>query len=149
MKKSRLLIALTITLFCISTKAWAKQDNIEKIFSESFKKGIPVQIANVRDKGYTIKFDNGGGVNGKPVRSGGTSFTADEIWFLVGNVDAFNLYSYTAGKKYAVKLENTNSGAAATMTTAEDATLFTLVKKEEGVYAISPKENVNVSFNMF
>ena len=149
MKKSFFLIAFAITLLCFSTRAWAKQENIEKIFSESFKKGIPVQIANARDKGYTIKFDSDGQVNGKPVRSGGASFTADDIWFLVGNADAFSLYSYTAGKKYAVKLESTNSGTAATMTTAEDATIFTLVKKDEDVYAISPKENVNVSFNMF
>lgn len=117
----------------------------ENIFSASFKKGTPVLITNNRDKGYAIRTS----AEDAAVTSGSTSFSAEEIWYLVGNSDAFKLYNHATGKKRALKLESSASGAAASMTSEKEATLLTLVPNENGGYAITPKENRGESFNMF
>ena len=149
MRTVRIFTALAIMLFCTATSTWARHDSIDDIFSESFKKGIPVQITNYRDNGFTLKFSTEKGIADKAVQSGAASFTVSDIWYLVGNAEAFKLYSHTAGKRYAVKLESAENGAAATMTNEKEATWLTIVKKEDNGYTISPKENSNVSFNMF
>ena len=115
------------------------------IFSKTFSKGTPVQITNNRDKGFAIRLGN----DGTTVTSGSTAYGENEVWYLVGEASAFRMYSHKGGKKLALKLENSESGAAATMTAAENATLLTLTLQQDGSYAISPKENPLQSFNMF
>ncbi len=115
------------------------------IFSKTFSKGTPVQITNNRDKGFAIRLGN----DGTTVTSGSTAYVENEVWYLVGEASAFRMYSHKGGKKLALKLENSESGAAATMTAAENATLLTLTLQQDGSYAISPKENPLQSFNMF
>lgn len=149
MKTFRFFTLLTIMLFCTATSIQAKQENKSLLFSESFKKGTPVMITNSRDCGYAIKFNGEGTVAGKPVKSGTASYTPDEIWYMVGNADAFKLYSHSAGKRYALKLENTTEGTAATMASEQEATWLTITPHGNGCYAISPKGNSNASFNMF
>ena len=83
--------------------------NAQEFFSEAFKNGIPVHITNNRDKAYTIK----AGEVGKDAKSGMAAYTADEIWYLVGNADGFRMYNHSMGKKYALKVEGNESGAAA------------------------------------
>ena len=117
----------------------------ENIFSESFKKGIPVQITNNRDKGYAIRLAD----DGVTVTSGNASYSEEEIWYLVGNAGQFRLYSLKGGKKLALKLDGTAAEAAATMCPAKEATTLTLTKQEKGGYAISPAGNPEQSFNMF
>ncbi len=149
MKTNRLLLLLTVIMFGITTNAQEQQNGIESIFSESFRNGTPVQITNNRDKGFSIKFINAKDVADSPIGSGTASYTTEDIWYMVGNAEAFKLYNHTSGKKYALKLEGTESGAAATMAKAEEATLLTLTAKEDGSYTISPKVNPSMSFNMF
>ena len=96
MKKTRQLLTALLLVVALSS-AHAQ----EGIFSESFKKGIPVHITNNRDKGYAIK----AGEAGKDAKSGPASYTADEIWYLVGNADGFKMYNHALGKKHALKLE--------------------------------------------
>lgn len=149
MNTNRFFTALTAMLFCFTTYVFAGNRNLEKIFSESFKKGIPVQITNYRDKGFAIRFNSNGNITEEPVGSGMASYTTEEFWYLVGNADAFKLYSHSAGKKHALKLENTEEGAVATMASEKDATWLTVTAQENGGYAISPKGNSDVSLNMF
>ena len=149
MKTNRLLLLLTVIMFGITTNAQEQQNGIESIFSESFRNGTPVQITNNRDKGFSIKFINAKDVADSPIGSGTASYTTEDIWYMVGNAEAFKLYNHTSGKKYALKLEGTESEAAATMAKAEEATLLTLTAKEDGSYTISPKVNPSMSFNMF
>ena len=139
MKRNILLYALL--LFAGISTAIAQ----ENIFSESFKKGIPVQITNNRDKGYAIRLAD----DGITVTSGNTSYSNEEIWYLVGNAEQFRLYSLKGGKKLALKLDGTATEAAATMRPAKEATTLTLTKQEKGGYAISPAGNPKLSFNMF
>ena len=119
--------------------------NAQEIFSKSFRRGTPVHITNNRDKGYAIKASNAG----IAVASGTSSYTANELWYLVGNADNFTLYNYTAGEKMAVKLESYASGAAATMVSANNATPLTLTQQSDGSYTISPKGETGQSLNMF
>ena len=149
MKTLKPFLLLIVFLFSTATNALAKQNNIDNIFSKSFKEGIPVQITNNRDKGYAIKYKNQQQPIGCPVGSGSASFTNEDIWYLVGTAEAFKLQSYTAGKNYAVKLEGTTSGDAAVMASVEDATWLTITANENGGYTISPKEKPSTSLNMF
>ena len=144
MKTNRFIYALAVML-SFTASALAGSNAVEGIFSKSFKKGIPVLITNNRDKGYSIKADR----SDMPVKSGMASYTAEDIWYLVGNADAFKLYSHTFGGRYAVRLEETGSGAAATMAEEKEATWLAIVEKENGGYAIVPKDNHGMSFNMF
>ena len=139
MKRNILLYAL---LFFAGISTAIAQENI---FSESFKKGIPVHISNNRDKGYAIK----AGEAGKDAKSGPASYTADEIWYLVGNADGFKMYNHALGKKHALKLESNESGAAAMMADEKEATILTITAQKDGSYAISPKSAPEMSFNMF
>ena len=118
MKRNILLYALL--LFAGISTAIAQ----ENIFSESFKKGIPVQITNNRDKGYAIRLAD----DGITVTSGNASYSDEEIWYLVGNAGQFRLYSLKGGKKLALKLDGTAAEAAATMCPAKEATTLTLTK---------------------
>ena len=139
MKRNILLYAL---LFFAGISTAIAQENI---FSESFKKGIPVHITNNRDKGYTIRLAD----DGATVTSGNASYSEEEIWYLVGNADEFRIYSLKGGKKLALKIDGTATEAAATMCPAKDATPLKLTKQEKGGYAISPADNTGLSFNMF
>lgn len=136
-------------LLGVTTSAWGQQENAASVFSSSFKKGKPVQITNNRDKGFSIKFNDKNNIAGEAVKSGATSYTTEDIWYLVGNAENFKMYSHVAGSKYALKLDGTESGVAATMVPEKEATVLTLTKQEDNSYAISPKANPSVSFNMF
>lgn len=114
-------------------------------FSNSFSKGTPVHISNNRDKAYAIKAAKAG----EAVKSGTSAYTADEIWYLVGTADGFKMYNHATGKKRALKLESSESGAAAIMSNDKEATMLTLIEQQDGSYAIAPKENSGMSFNMF
>ena len=148
MKKIKIFLALLV-IMSITINAFGQQENIETIFSKSLKNGTPVQITNNRDKGYSIKFNSAKVPTGMPVQSGSASYTTEDIWYLVGNAEGFKMYNYNAGKKYALKLDGTANEAAATMGKAEEATTLVLTKQQDNSYAISPKENPAMSFNMF
>ena len=149
MKKGRISSLLFVMFLSITTNAWGMQENIEKIFSSSFKNGTPINITNNRDKGFSIKSAKPEKTTGMPVRSGSASYTTEDIWYFVGNADGFKMYSHEYGKNYAVKLNGTENGAEAVMSKAEEATILILTEQEDKSYAISPKENPDMSFNMF
>ena len=144
MKTRRIHLLITLLFAGISAATANTQAN-NGIFSKSFAKGTPVQITNNRDKGYAIRLSD----DGITVTSGSTSYSEQEIWYLVGNAESFTLYSHKAGKRVALKLESNDSGAAAKMGKTSDATPLTLTPQEDGSYTISPKENPAQSFNMF
>ncbi len=149
MKTNRIFLAMLVMLLSITTSAWGQQENAASVFSSSFKKGKPVQITNNRDRGFSIKFNKKNNITGEAVKSGATSYTTEDIWYLVGNAENFKMYSHVAGSKYALKLDGTESGVTATMVPEKEATILTLTKQEGNSYAISPKANPGVSFNMF
>lgn len=149
MKTNRIFLAMLVMLLSITTSAWGQQENAASVFSSSFKKGKPVQITNNRDRGFSIKFNKKNNITGEAVKSGATSYITEDIWYLVGNAENFKMYSHVAGSKYALKLDGTESGVAATMVPEKEATVLTLTKQEDNSYAISPKANPSVSFNMF
>ena len=149
MKKSKIVSLLLVLMLNTATNVWGQKENIEAIFSNSFKNCTPVQIANNRDKGFSIKFCDTENPVGKPVKSGSASYTTEDIWYLVGNADGFKMYSHNSGKKYALKLNDTGNEAQATMEKAEEATTLILTKQADNSYTISPKENPKMSFNMF
>lgn len=120
----------------------------EQFFSTSFRKGVPVHITNNRNKEYAIKL-NGKAEKEVPVNSGNATYEENEIWYLVGTVDEFKMYSHVAGKKLALKLNGTENGAEALMTDAGNATSLAMKQHDDGSFTISPKENDAVSFNMF
>ena len=140
MKKTRQLLTALLLVAALSS-AHAQKG----IFSKAFKKGTPVHITNNRDKAFALK----AGDAGNDVKSGQEAYTADEVWYLVGNADGFRLYNHALGKRYALKLEGNESGAAAIMTREKEATLLTITPQEDGSYAISPKDVTGQSFNMF
>ena len=140
-------LALTLlTAAATATMAFAQESTL---FSASPAKGTPVQISSNRDKGYVIKSNGGPRAAEMPVASGMASYTADEVWYLVGDADGFRLYNHESGDKLALKLGNVSSGAEATMAAAKEATTLVLNKQEDGSFTISPKENPELSFNMF
>ena len=149
MKKGKISSLLLVILLSIAANAWGMQESIENIFSSSFKKGTPIHITNSRDKGFSIKINNTKNPIGKPIGSGPASYTTEDIWYFIGNADGFKMYSHECGKKYAVKLNGTANETQATMVKAEDATTLILTKQADNSYAISPKENPSMSFNMF
>ena len=149
MKKSKIFTLLLAVLITATTNAFAQSNNIGQVFSSSFKNGTPVLVTNNRDKGFSIKFTNTEKPAGEPVRSGSTSYTTEDIWFLIGTPDGFKMYNYSAGNKYALKLHGTANEAKATMEKAEEATTLLLTRQEDNSYAISPKDNPEMSFNMF
>lgn len=117
----------------------------ESLFSQKFSNGIPVQIANNRDKGYAIKLNS----DGVTVGSGEAQYCTAEIWYMVGEPTSFKLFNRQAGKRKALKISGTEQGAAATMAPADEATTLSLTAQSDGSYAITPKENPGQSFNMF
>ena len=149
MKTNSIFLAMLVMLLSITTSAWGQQENAASVFSSSFKKGKPVQITNNRDRGFSIKFNKKNNITGEAVKSGATSYATEDIWYLVGNAENFKMYSHIAGSKYALKLDGTESGVAAIMVPEKEATILTLTKQEGNSYAISPKANPGVSFNMF
>ena len=149
MKKGKFILALLAMLSIVATNAWGMHEDIEAIFSASFKNGTPVHIINNRDKGYAIRFNNTKSPAGEPVRSGAASYTTEEIWYLVGNADGFKMYNHNTGSKHALKLHGTANGSEATMEKTDEATTLVLTRQEDNSYAISPKENPGMSFNMF
>ena len=132
-------------LYVLLVIAGISPTNAQEFFSQAFKKGTPVHISNNRDKAFAIKAVEAG----KDIKSGTAAYTADEMWYLVGNADGFRLYNHALGGKYALKLLGNESGAAAIMASEKEATLLTITAQEDGSYAISPKEAPEQSFNMF
>ena len=102
MKKIKIFLALFV-MMSITTNAFGQQET-ENIFSKTFKNGIPVQITNNRDKGYTIKFSNTKAPAGISVQSGSASYTTEDIWYLVGDANGFKMYSHNTGKKLTTKI---------------------------------------------
>ena len=149
MKKIRFFSLLCAMLLGAISNVWGQTESTDAFFSSSLKKGTPVQITNNRDKGFSIKFGNAEDIVGMPIKSGAASYTTEDIWYLVGNADGFKMYNYNCGKKYALKLNGTGNEAQAVMSKAEEATTLILTKQEDNSYAISPKENPGMSFNMF
>lgn len=142
---NRRVLLFLLSLAAGISAAVASTTTENDIFSKSFSKGTPVQITNNRDKGFAIKVSN----DGTTVTSGSTAYGEDEIWYLVGDASSFRMYSYKAGKKLALKLESSDSGAAATMAKASDGTPLALTAQEDGSYAIGAAGNPAQSFNMF
>ena len=134
------ILFLTLMLF-----AGISASEAQEFFSTTFKKGTPVHISNNRDRAFSTK----AGKPGKEVKSGTSAYTADEIWYLVGDADGFKMYNHALGKKYALKLESNESGAAAIMASEKEATQLTITAQKDGSYAISPKSAPEMSFNMF
>lgn len=143
--KTRKVCLLLLSFMAGITSVMANGLAESGIFSKSFSKGIPVQITNNRDKGFAIRVSN----DGRTVTSGGTAYGEDEIWYLVGDASSFIMYSHKAGKKVALKLESTASGAAAIMAKTNEATPLALTPQEDGSYAIGAAEEPAQSFNMF
>ncbi len=144
MKKTRQALTALLLIATFSA-AMANSPVKNELFSESFKKGIPVQITNNRDKGFAIKVNS----DGMTVGSGSTSYGENEIWYLIGSEDSFKLYNHQAGRKVALKLEGTAEGCAATMVDAAQATGLSLTEQPDGSYAITPNGAPEQSFNMF
>lgn len=149
MKNIRFFSLLCAMLLGAISNVWGQTESTDAFFSSSFKKGTPVQITNNRDKGFSIKFGNSEDIVGMPIKSGAASYTTEDIWYLVGNADGFKMYNHNCGKKYALKLNGIGNEAQAVMGKAEEATTLILTKQEDNSYAISPKENPGMSFNMF
>ena len=143
--KTRRIHLLLLALIAGTLVAFADGPAKESIFSESMKKGIPVQITNNRDKGYAIRLAD----DGTTVTSCSTTYGEDEIWYLVGNESSFMMFSHKAGKKLALRLEGTGSAAAATMAKADEATILALTPQADGSYAIGAAASPAQSFNMF
>ena len=116
-------------------------------FSASTAAGdlVPVQIYNMRDKGYTICLNDANNYTGNAVNSGTTEYALNEVWYLVGNAESFKMYSRTAGMDLALTLAGNSEGSAATMTA--NGTELRLITKDN-YYYITPKTNTNQSFNM-
>ena len=116
-------------------------------FSASTDAGarVPVQIYNMRDKGYTICLNNAATYTGNAVNSGTTEYSLNEIWYLVGNAESFKMYSHTAGMDLALTLAGTGGGSAATMTANGTELSLTI---SGNAYCITPKANKGQSFNM-
>ena len=149
MKNIRFFSLLCAMLLGAISNVWGQTESTDAFFSSSFKKGTPVQITNNRDKGFSIKFGNAEDIVGMPIKSGAASYTTEDIWYLVGNADGFKMYNHNCGKKYALKLNGIGNEAQAVMSKAEEATILILTKQEDNSYTISPKENPDMSFNMF
>ena len=143
--KTRRVYVLLLSLIAGITATMANGPEKSDIFSKSFSKGTPVHISNSRDKAFAIK----AGEAGEDVKSGPAAYTADEIWYLVGDAEGFRMYNHSLGKKYALKLVGNGSGDAATIASEKEATLLAITAQPDGSYSISPKEARQMSFNMF
>ena len=73
---------------------------------------------------------------------------ATEIWYMVGKADAFKLYNKAVGSDYALKVNGTSDGSAATMAAASSATTWKLLTKDGG-YAIVPSNATGMSINAY
>ena len=73
---------------------------------------------------------------------------ATELWYLVGDADAFKLYNKSVGSDYALKVSGTGDGAAASMAAASSATTWKLLTKDGG-YAIVPSNATGMSINAY
>lgn len=71
-----------------------------------------------------------------------------ELWYMVGNADAFKLYNKATGADYALNVNGTGDGAATTMVTASTATTWKLLTKNDG-YAIVPSNATGMSINAY
>ena len=139
------MIGLLIGMVCHTAMAATTPE----IFSASTQAEdlVPVQVYNHRSKGYAIKMNPATDYTGKTINSGSCGYLADEVWYLVGTAESFEMYSHTAGMKLALTLSGTTAGAAATLTPSGTELCLTL--QDDGSYAISPKGNTAQSFNMF
>lgn len=144
MNMNRLLWSLALGMLAISS-AWANE-GCEVHFSTS-EHCIPVQVYNNRSSNYVIEMNPRDDYAGKDVNSGTCGYTAGELWYLVGTPASFKMYCYTAGKELALTLEGTAEGAGATLT--PEGTVLCLTPNADGSYAISPKGNTALSFNMY
>ena len=144
MSKNRFLWSGLLCLVAISN-VWA-DEKVETFFS-TLDNLVPVQVRSNRNANYVIKMNAASDYAGKTVNSGTCGYTADELWYLVGAVDSFKMYSYVAGTSLALTLDGNDEGAVATLT--PDGTVLCLASQDGGGYAITPKENVAQSFNMY
>lgn len=118
------------------------------IFSTSWETRVPVLIYNNRTQNYDIRLNTAEDYTNHTVNSGTTNYEANSVWYLIGDESSFKMYSMVAGEQFALKLAGSNSGSAATMVAAADATELTIIKQSDDSYAISPKNTTGQSFNM-
>ena len=144
MHRNRFLWSAILCLVAIFN-VWA-DEKVDAFFS-TLDNLVPVQVRSNRNANYVIKMNASADYVGKAVNSGTCGYTANELWYLVGTVDSFKMYSYVAGASLALTLDGVNEGAAATLT--PEGTVLCLVSQGEDGYAITPKNNVAQSFNMY
>ena len=118
------------------------------IFTTDLADPVAVRVYNYRNKDYAMKMnvDGDGDYTGNAVNSGVGAYTENEIWYLKGTADNFQIYSRTAGTSLAIALSGTGSGSAATL--ASSGTPLCLVAQDGGAFAISPQGTGEQSFNM-
>ena len=109
---------------------------------------IPVRIRNANSTSYTLRLNASDDYTGKAVNSGVTAYGENEIWYLVGTDESFNIYNCVAGTGLHMVLAGTGEGSAASMSTTAENSEFRLLATDHG-YAICPKNNTGQSFNMY
>lgn len=134
-----------IAALAADTTVYAKFTSL--IFSASLDELVPVQIYNHRAGNYTIRLNAADDYAGHAINSGVNSFSANDIWYLVGDATSFKMYSRMAGTDLALKLASANRDASATMAPAAEATALMLVE-QAGCYAICPVGTPGQSLNM-
>ncbi len=118
-----------------SLNVWA-EESVDSYFSTS-NNLVPVQVRSARDANYVLKINPADNYADHAVNSGTCGYDANELWYLVGVADSFKMYSRVAGCEWALTLNGTTEGAAATLTT--EGTLLCLTAQGDGTYTISPK----------
>ena len=115
-------------------------------FSSSYG-GKAIRIKMYRDASYSA------GLKSTSNNAAGSTQVCDltstsEIWYMVGNADAFKLYNKAIGDGYALKVSGTTDGSAATMASAASASTWKLLTKDGG-YAIVPSNATGMSINAY
>lgn len=144
MGKNRVWWCMALCLTFIST---VRADEVMEMYFSSLNNGVPVQIYNNRNTNYVIKMAAAGNYADSPVNSGICGYAANELWYLVGTAESFKMYSYVVGVSLALTLDGNGEGAAATL--SADGTELCLTQQPDGCYTISPKGNMEQSFNMY
>lgn len=115
-------------------------------FSANFGDKL-IRLKMFRDASYSA------GVKSASSDAAGSTQVCDltattELWYLVGNADGFKLYNKAVGGDYALNVNGTSDGSAATMAAATSATTWKLLAKDGG-YAIVPSNATGMSINAY
>ena len=116
------------------------------VFSANFGDKL-IRLKMFRDASYSA------GLKSAANNAAGSTQVCDltattELWYLVGNADAFKLYNKAVGGDYALNVNGTSDGSAASMATAASATTWKLITKDGG-YAIVPSNATGMSINAY